>query len=161
TLLHLALDLTGPRLVEARLELASHHRGVFVVDRILQRLRKGSGGYLSNLQYSMGLVESIYRSIASLRHAGLTAGQLHRDRFLVAQKADELSTILREYLAELRRLKLVDRADIFRMAAALLREDFTALSSDVLILTPDDISPMGLELAFVESLPAERVLKLQ
>jgi ATP-dependent helicase/nuclease subunit B len=160
TLLHLALDVTAPRLLEARLELASHRRGVFVVERILQRLRDGSEGYLSKLQDSMGLVESIYRSIASLRRAGLTPGQLHRDRFEVARKGDELSTVLREYTAELRRLKLVDRADIFRMAAALLREDFTTLSSDILILLPEDTSAIGLEIAFVESLPAERVRKL-
>src|SRR5262249_52460903 len=99
-------------------------------------------------------------SVTSLRRADLSADRLHSHRFEVAKKAEELSAILREYMAELRRLRLVDRADILRMAAALLREDFTVLRSDAYILLPEDIKPIGLELAFVEALPTERVLKL-
>jgi hypothetical protein len=160
TLLHLALDLAGPRLVEAGIELASHRQGLFIVDRVFRGLREGTEGYLSKLQHSMGLVESIYRTLATIRRAGLTPGQIHRDRFEVAQKGAELSTMLSEYATELRQRKLLDRADVFRMATSLLSEDFTAFPSDILILLPDDIRPSGLEIGFVESLPAKRVLKL-
>jgi ATP-dependent helicase/nuclease subunit B len=160
TLLRLARDLTAPGLVEAGVQLAKRRQCIFVIDQVLRRLHDKPSGYLSKLRYSMGLVKSIYRSIASIRRAGLTPDQLKCDRFEVAQKGEELSAILGEYVAELRKHKMVDRADIFRMAVSLLREDFTALPSDILILLPEDISAIGLELAFLESLPTGRVLKL-
>jgi ATP-dependent helicase/nuclease subunit B len=160
TVPRLALELAASRLVHAGVELASHRQGLFVVEQVFRRLCDTTDGYLAKPEHSMGLIESIYRSIVSVRRAGLTPDHLHSDRFEVAQKGNELSAILREYMAELRRRKLVDRADIFRMAVTVLREDFTTLPSDVLILLPEDINAVGLERGFLESLPAGQVLTL-
>jgi ATP-dependent helicase/nuclease subunit B len=160
TIPRLALDIAASRLADTGLELASHRQGLFVVEQVFRRLCETTEGYLARREHSTGMIESIYRTVVAVRRAGLAPDQLHRDRFEVAQKADELSAILREYLAELSRRKLLDRADIFRMAAATIKEDFTALRADVLILVPEDTDAIGLERAFLASLPAERVVKL-
>jgi ATP-dependent helicase/nuclease subunit B len=156
TLSNLALELAAPAIAAAGTQLVSARRGALLIDRIIRRLRKPATAYLWQLPPSVGLAESVYAAIDTLRRAGVYAKALRPEHFEVDLKGQELATVMKEYVEELQLWKWIDRAEVLRMATTRLRESAAVLPTDLLVLLPDDISCTGLERSLLEALPAER-----
>ena len=156
TLTNLALELAGPAMAAAGVELVSARGGALLIDRIIRRLRVPAAGYLWQLPPSAGLAQTVYVAIDAMRRAGLEARQLRPEHFEVGLKGQELAAVLQEYVGELHLRKWVDRAEMLRMAITRLREGETALPGDLLVLLPEDLECAGLERRLLEALPGER-----
>src|SRR5262249_11669086 len=124
------------------------------------RLPEKSTGYLSKLDRSPTLSQTVYDSINALRRAGLKPDELIPDNFEVAAKGKDLGLIVRDFVGQLRARRLVDDADVLRMAIARLRSNLFALPDGLLILVPEDVEPVGLEKELLAAIPPGRLLRL-
>ena len=156
TLTNLAMELAGPAMAAAGVELVSARGGAVLTDRIIRRLREPAAGYLWQLPPSAALAHAVYLAIDAVRRAGLEARQLRPEQFEVGTKGQELAAVLREYVVELQQRKGVDRAEVLRMAITRLREDPMALPRDLLVLLPADLDCTGLERGLLDAMPSER-----
>jgi ATP-dependent helicase/nuclease subunit B len=123
----LALELAGPRLEGRR--LLSPLGRVVLAGRLLRQL---DAGYLGGLRPSLALAERLAATLHDLRLAGLEPDDLERGRFEAPAKGRELIALLRAYRQMLDEHKLVDDAELFRLAG-------TELPAGVLVLAPADL----------------------
>ena len=161
TLKGMAIGLAGPEMARRKLTLLTAQGGALVVDSIWNCLPERVAGYLSNLQRSPSLSQSVFRSLSALRLAGLSPDDLRAGQFEVAAKAADMAQLLREYLRQLQARKLLDYADLLRLAIRRLENDPRALRSDLLVLIPQDSDPVGLEEALLSAIPASRRLEIR
>jgi ATP-dependent helicase/nuclease subunit B len=156
TLKSVALALAAPRMAEQQLKLLSDWAGVLLVDRLFRRLRSGGLDYLGGLEPSLDLAETIYRSLESLRLAGMPPASVDPARFEVSAKGRAVRRILEEYLAQLAADKLVDYAGVLRMAASRLQAEPGAIDQEVLVLEPQDFYAATLERQVLDAIPRQR-----
>lgn len=152
TVVSLALDLVGPEMLDRRLTLASAPIGSMIVDAAFSKLPPD--GYLSKLRPSADLTSAIYDSLVSLRLAGSSADGIQEAHLESNVKARDIIVLLRSYEAFLVDHKLVDSADLLRLATNRLKAEPTALGPGTLILVPENHRATGLERAFLEAIPA-------
>ena len=145
TLKGLALTLAGPELADKNTSLVTAEGAAILVDSILNGMLKGRCGYLSGLQPSPGLSQTMLSAVDAIRLAGLDAKELRPDVFEVAAKAKDIARLLREYLGRLVALGLVDYAGVLYMASSRLKEGPSPQVEDVLILVPEDADFTALE----------------
>src|SRR5262249_39112924 len=72
----------------------------------------------------------------------------------------DLQELLAAYLARLSAEKLVDYADVLRIAGTRLREDRSLQSASILVLTPRDADLHALERSFLGAFPPDGMLPL-
>ena len=160
TLKSMALALAGPRMAEQQLNLLSDWAGVLLVDRLFRRLRAGGLDYLGGLEPGLDLAETIYRSLESLRLAGMPPGSVDPARFEVSAKGRAVRQLLEEYLSQLAADKLVDYAGVLRIAVSRLQAEPGAIDQEVLVLEPQDFCAATLERQVLDALPRQRHLVL-
>ena len=102
----------------------------------------------------------LYRSVQSLRMAGLDVDDVVLDHFEVGKKGRDVQRILAAYLESLRELSLIDYADVLRLAIDRLRADLKVFAGPLLVIVPDDLPARGLERHLLQALPADRHLSL-
>ena len=153
-----ALDLAGPEMAAKGASLIAADGAAILVDAIASRLLQGESAYLSNLQPSAGLSQTMLSAVEAIRLAGIEGKMLRPGVFEVAAKAKDVGALLQEYLRQLDALGLVDYAAVLRMGRNRLKTDPSALAEDVLILVPEDLELTALERELLDSLPSEKVL---
>ena len=158
TMKGLALDLAAPEMAAKGISLIAAEGSTILVDSIASRLLRGESGYLSDLQPSAGLSQTMLSAIEAIRLAGMEAKMLRPGAFEVAAKAEDVGRLLREYLGQLDALRLVDYAAVLQMAKARLKKDLSSLAEDVLILMPEDLELTALERELLDALPKEKLL---
>jgi ATP-dependent helicase/nuclease subunit B len=121
TVLSLALDLVGPKMLEQGLTLASAVIGSTVVDAAWSKLPPD--GYFAKLRTSSDLSSAVYDSLLSLRLAGSIADAIQEAHLESAAKWKDILVLLRSYEEFLSTQKLVDRADLLRLATNGLKSD--------------------------------------
>ena len=156
TMKGLALDLAAPEMAAKGASLIAAEGAAILVDSIASRLLHGESGYLSDLQPSAGLSQTMLSAIETIRLAGMEAKMLRPGAFEVAAKAKDVGRLLQEYLGQLDALGLVDYAAVLQMAKNRLKTDRSALAEDVLILVPEDLELTALERELLDSLPRRR-----
>jgi ATP-dependent helicase/nuclease subunit B len=154
----LALDLAAPEMAAKGASLIPAEGSAILVDSIASRLLRGESGYLSGLQPSASLSQTVLSAIEAVRLAGMEAKMLRPGAFEVAAKAKDVGRLLQKYLGQLDALGLVDYAAVLRMARHRLKADPSALGDEVLILVPEDLELTALERELLESLPKEKLL---
>lgn len=159
TLKGMALDLAAPAMAAKELSLVRGRGALILVDRILGRLRKEPSSYLASLPSGANLSKTTLATLQALQLAGISPKDLHPGSFEVAQKAEDLSWILTEYLAALRENGLVDYCDVLEMAIERLTTDPSSISG-ALVLIPEDSVFTAVEGALVQSLPPGSRLEL-
>lgn len=155
-----ALELAAPEMAANGASLIAADGAAILVDAIASRLLQGKSAYLSNLQPSAGLSQTMLSAIETVRLAGIDAKMLRPGAFEVAAKAKDVSSLLQEYLTQLDALGLVDYAAVLRMSKNRLKTDSSALAEDVLVLVPDDLELTALERELLDLLPSEKVVVL-
>jgi len=153
TLKGLALDLAGPEMARLGVSLITATGSLIFVDRILNRLRSSSTGYLSSLPPSPTLSRTVCSTIDALRLAGLSVDDLRPQCFEAPEKSEDLAFILTEYLRTLAEKGLIDYAAALNLATERLVEDSTALAADLVVLLPDDLDLGRMEQEMVDTLP--------
>jgi len=156
-----ALDLAAPEMAVKGAKLIAADGAAILVDAIASRLLQGKSAYLSNLQPSAGLSQTMLSAIETMRLAGIDARMLRPDAFEVAAKAKDIGRLLQEYLKQLDALGLMDYAAVLRMAKNRLKTDPSALAADSLVLVPDDLELTALERDLLDALPKEKVRALE
>lgn len=156
----LALDLAAPEMAAKGASLIAAEGAAILVDSIAIRLLQQESGYLSGLQPSAGLSQTMLAAIESIRQASIEAKMLRPGAFEVAAKARDVGRLLQEYLGKLDALRLVDYAAVLQMAKARLKKDRSALADDVLILMPEDLELTALERELLDAIPKEKLLVL-
>ena len=81
TLKSLALDLAAPELSAKNLRLLCGRARTLLVDRVFRQLQHGGLDYVGTVRATTGLADVIYRSVQSLRMAGLNVRDVPLDRF--------------------------------------------------------------------------------
>ena len=152
------MDLAAPEMAAKGASLIAAEGAAILVDSIASRLLHGESGYLSDLQPSAGLSQTMLSAIEAIRLAGMEAKMLRPGAFEVAAKAKDVGRLLQEYLGQLDSLRLVDYAAVLQMAKARLKKDRSALAEDVLILMPEDLELTALERELLDALPREKLL---
>lgn len=153
TIARLALELAAGTISARDVELISSHRAVQLVDQILHELRQSGGGYLRRLPPNIELSQMVHSAIDTLRRAGVRPEVLRPDDFESDEKGRELGVVLQRYVEELQERRLVDRADVLRMAIDALEDGTAVLADDVLVLVPADLDLSVLERALLHALP--------
>lgn len=157
TLQGLALTLAGPEMADKNLSLVTGAGATLLIDSILNGMLRTKGGYLAGLQPSPGLSQTVRAAIDALRLAGLTAQELRPAAFEVAAKAQDIARLLREYLARLQALGLVDYAGVLQMACSRLQNGPTPHVEDILIAIPEDAELTALERDLLGLVPQRQV----
>jgi len=140
-------------MLERQLTLASAAIGSMIVDAACSNLPPD--GYLSKLPTSADLSSAIYNSLLSLRIAGSSSQGIQEAHLESSAKARDIIVLLRSYEKFLVDHKLVDSADLLRLATNRLKAEPTALGAGTLILVPEDHHATGLERAFLEAISGE------
>jgi hypothetical protein len=146
-----ALDLAAPHMARSGLRLISTRCATIIVDRILNSLKHESPGYLTSLQITHCLSQSVCSSISALRLAGIDPENLCPEGFELSDKSVELVRILKAYLSELETLGLVDYAGAIDIAVKVLGETRTPFGGDALILAPEDLDLTAKEKSALKS----------
>jgi hypothetical protein len=157
TLKGIAIELAGSEMARKNLTLINPTAGAFIIDSIWSRLPAKSTGYLSKLDRSPTLSQTMFSSLSALRLAGLKTEDLRPNSFEVASKGTDIRVLVREYLSQLSARNLVDYADALRMATTRVQGDLFALAENVLVLVPEDASTVGLERQLLQCIPSERL----
>jgi ATP-dependent helicase/nuclease subunit B len=160
TIKGLALELAGPEMAAKGVRLIAAEGAGILVDAIAGRLLSKESGYLAKLQQSPGLSQTMHAAIEAVRLAGMDAAMLKPGAFEVAAKAKDIAKLLNEYLRQLNVLKLVDYAEVLRMAKTRLTTDRTALAVDAWYLIPEDLELTALERELLDLLPKKQVLEI-
>ncbi|MGO9568975.1 MAG: PD-(D/E)XK nuclease family protein [Desulfomonilaceae bacterium] len=160
TLKGLALDLAGPEMARQGVSLITATGTLILVDRILNRLRSLSSGYLSFLPPSPTLSRTACSSIDALRLAGLNPGDLHPQCFEAPEKSQDLAFVLTEYLRTLDEKSLIDYAAALSLAADRMAKDQTALVAGVVVVLPEDLDLGHMEQRLVQAIPAPVLITL-
>ena len=154
TLTSLALGLAAPEMERRGCAFAHGVRIELLLDGIISRLRSVKG-YFSRLESGPRLVSAVAATLRDLRLAGIGADRLQPDLFEVASKGHDLAALLSEYHKELEERRLVDYADVLRLAAERLAGDASYLPEGCLVILPEDMyrDLRALERALWEALP--------
>lgn len=160
TIKGLALQLAAPEMANRGASPISPDGAAILVDSIINRLPKGDASYLSGLQPSPGLSQTMLSAIDAIRLAGMGTEELRPEAFEVPAKAKDITKLLREYVTQLDALGLVDYAAVLHMAKLRLTNDPTAIAEDVLILIPEDAELAVSEHELLELLPKQKLLLL-
>ena len=160
TLKGIALELAGPDMARLGVSLITTTGSLIFIDRIVNRLRSSSSGYLSSLPTGPTLSQTVCSTVDALRLAGLTAQDLDPQCFEAPEKSRDLAFILTEYLCALAEKNLIDYTAALSMAAERLANDPMGLGVDVVALLPEDLDLSHMEQALVAALPATSRISL-
>jgi ATP-dependent helicase/nuclease subunit B len=160
TLKGLALELAGPELARLGVTLVTTTGTQIFADTILARLQATPSSYLASLPPTPNLAQTLASAINALRLAEIAPDRLDPECFEAAQKATDLAFSLREYQTILSDKRLVDYADVLRMAADRIAKDESVLPKDVVVLLPDDLDTAPLERALLNEVPESKRLAL-
>ena len=152
-----ALELASPEMDRLG---CSYLRGLQVdilIDRIFAKLKSKGEFYLTRLEQSPGLMQSISKTISDIRLSGLTGMKLTPQSFEVSAKGEEIKTILSEYEQTLNNEKLVDYADALKMAIQRIEEDPKFFTKERQFIAPMDMVEdlRGFEKSFWETIPRQ------
>jgi len=162
TLRQVVLDLAAGEMARKGLTFLGGVEGEVLVDRVFGRLRAAGGGYTTGLEPSPGLTRTLVQAIRDLRLAGLRSPNVKAGAFEVKRKGEEIRQLLLEFEKALESERVVDDAELLRMAAETLKSDPGALPKDTLVLVPEDLAEelRRLEKAFLEHIPQEQRMYL-
>ena len=146
TLVSMGVDLAAPTMATRGVTLASPRGTGLLVDR--------------GIELNSSLSETVLQSINAVRLAGLAPEVLTSDRFEVDEKGKDFAAILAAYLDLLQSERLVDYANVLRMAATRLSDEPRALGAETLVLMPEDTELSFLEQELLESIPASHQIRL-
>jgi RecB family exonuclease len=162
TLRQMVLDLASGEMARKGLTFLGGVGGEVLVDRVFGRLRAAGRGYATGLEPSPGLTRTLVQAIRDLRLAGLRSPNVKAGAFEVKIKGEEIKQLLLEFEKALESKRVVDDAELLRMAAETLKSDPGALPKDTLVLVPEDLAEelRCLEKAFLEHIPREQRMYL-
>jgi ATP-dependent helicase/nuclease subunit B len=161
TLKRMALDLATPEMMRKGVSPVSPVRAEVIADRIWNSLMDGSGaGYLSALKPGMDLSRALLFTVNSLRMAEMAAQDLGAKHFEDGRKAVEIAAVLKEYLAVLKKEKLVDYPDVLRFAIERMKSDPRGAVGDAVILLPENADCEALEHGLIDAIPDENIVRL-
>lgn len=129
-----------------------------IEETLLELHRQGDLKYFLTLHERESLGPLVFPVIRELRMSGIVPENLKPDKFVDPAKGKELNQIFRGYLAKLEQKKGLDDASILRRAMAKMDGEEIASS---LFLVPEDLEVLPLEKEFLQSLPQQRILRLQ
>ncbi len=155
TLKGVVLELAGPEMAHKGVSLVSVTGSLILMDSILHRLPLH--GYLSSLPRSPGLARVVLSSIDALRMADIVPDSLDPSCFDEPSKADDMKFLLGTYLDALGQRRLVDYAEVLRMARSSLGERGMGRA---IMLLPEDVDLTALEREFMNAVPGAAVLWL-
>ncbi len=155
TLPALALELASQAMVDRGLELISGIRHRVLTARLYAGLSGGSREYLSGLEASRGLADTLARVLGELRRAGLGSSDLEPRRFEVPAKGRAVKALLAAYERELESAGLVDYPGSLRLAIARLESGAGVTGGQALMMIPDflEVELRGLESRLWQALP--------
>jgi hypothetical protein len=154
TLQQVVFDLASGEMARRGL---SFLRGVQVgvlVARIFGRLRAAGSGYTAGLEPSPGLTRALAQAIRDLRLAGLRSRDVKAGAFEVKRKGEEVEQLLKEYERALEAERVVDDAQLMRMATDELKDGSAVLPPETLVLVPEDLAE---DLRLLEKTLLERI----
>jgi len=155
TLRKMALDLAASRLAEKGLRPLRDREGVFLTGIVFNRLRlRGKeSGYLLSLEPAPALLSRLFRSLSEIRLAGLGPESLPGSAFEVDAKGAEITSLAKEYLAELQSRRLADYAEVLQLATEAAVGDQPFARPELFVLLPDDLELAPLEKKLLETVP--------
>ncbi len=156
TLNSIALELAAVEMVARGVTLFPGRAGVFFVDRILREELSDRLEYLKAARPSARLAEIVLAGINAMRMVDMSPADVDKETFEVSLKGEDLAIIMEAYGRLLEAEKMIDYADVLKLAIARLSEGAGAPGDNILILQPEDLEATGLERRFLERLPAER-----
>lgn len=154
----LALEIIGEHLAAEGLILVSGRGARIIMDRLWRRIKKGGSGYLSSLPEGTGQSRMICSSVASLRMAGLDPRKMKREAFENPTKAREITMLLEAWSTELERMRLVDYADVLKLALKSVREG--DMGAGGIFILPAETEFGLLEKRLFDAFPRERLLEI-
>ena len=116
-------------------------------------------GYFARVAQTPGLVSAVYSSVIEVRLAGIRAGDLSSGHFVDPDKGREFVALLQGYERRLKERRLVDRADVLRLALDRRRDKAVGKpqgGDGPLYLIPAALPLRGLERALVEAVTRGR-----
>jgi len=111
--------------------------------------------YLATVEVTPGFLARLAATIADIRGAGVTVGQMEAGTFEVGAKGREVAALYDTYCRELTKLGVYDSARVLAEAASRV-----SLSDDTVVLLPAFLYLPGLEGRFIGALPEDKVLKV-
>jgi len=154
TIKSMALDIAALKMTQMGVSLISPIEAEVEIDRIWGNLKTTfSNGYLSKLKHDMDLSRAIYKSINSMRLAGLSTKEVLPGKFENKAKGQELSSVLDEYLKSLKKNNRIDYSDVLRTAIEIVQKDAKEVFKDIVILMQKDRDLHGLEKQLIKILP--------
>lgn len=122
----IALRMGAPFLVEAGIDPSEEQLGPALIMRLLLAL-DGAPSYFKPLAHEPKLAAALWTSIRELRLAGISSSTLKTSGFASADKAAELTALLRAYEDHLTANKLGDEATVY--AEALRHTDWSPIQA--------------------------------
>lgn len=155
TLRRIVLDIASDYMNENHLEFLTGIKAEMLAYDIFSKL-ENEIGYLSKLNLSRGLVQTMLGSVYDLRLAGLNSENITPENFEVMKKGMDIKALMREYESELRDKKMIDYAGVLRISIDEIKRNSGAFPNNILLLMPENIREElhGLELDFWKAIPA-------
>ena len=158
TSLRLAIDIAASQNQARQLTVVSSWLRSLAIDAAWEQLP--ANGHFGRLPRSTALTKMVSNSIIALRLADVDVTTLSDSNIDSAAKLADLRICHQAYCEFLKSNKLVDEADIYRTAALALASLPNALESSATLIVPDNFRASGLQLAFLDAIPAEQRVDL-
>ncbi|MFO0905738.1 MAG: PD-(D/E)XK nuclease family protein [Pirellulales bacterium] len=152
----MAIDLASPAMTAQQVTLVTPEAALFLMDRVLRRMPKGSLKYLPEAAGGRRLAQTVLFSLEFVRLTGLDVDQLDHAGLEVSVKGDDLALIAKHYAKELEQANLADYATILHLAIGSVVSHPENIGADVSVLFPDDLRLCVLEHKLFEAIPVEQ-----
>lgn len=163
TLRGAVFELALPKMQSADHSYISGIKLDLIISNIFANIKSQGELYLTKLELSPGLINSLSKTIIDMRLSGINSVDIVPKSFEVDVKGEELKTILHEYEQILKSKKYLDYADTLKLAIQQIKHDSTWFKTNHKLIAPIDIVDglRGLEKTFWESIPSQNRLTLE
>lgn len=152
----LAADLVEDVIFSNNLELLSVNMYQIVMDSVFNSLfHSGKLTYFEKHPINKGMIEALVCSIHDLRMCGISSENIQTDSFVSPAKAKDLALLLTEYEKVLGEHKLIDTAELLRMALSC---DNMVAARNRKFIVPHRFYLSGIERTFVEKIAADNLI---
>ncbi len=171
TLTAIALSLAAEEMERSGRTLASRRKRETLIELLWPDFAAAGAGYLRTLPSSAGVAAALARTIEDVRLSGLGSEDMRPQCLESGVKAGELTELLDRYTSALDDRRLLDRADVLRMARSTLTascggqtpqggKSLSAAALADVYAVPDTADLTVLERDLLEALPSERLVPL-
>ena len=157
TLQSLAIELAAAEMSRRQVRLVPRPMSLLLMQSVLSEPPAPGFTYFRGIKPDTSTATAMLSAVEALRVAGVGSESLIAGRLEVPAKATDMRWIVEQYSAALTAQKLIDFADVVRIAIERLHGEPSCLGSETRVFVPADLDVQGLWTQLLKAMPTGQV----